>query len=356
MTLTLETAHNRAEAALSLCSPQIGAMPYPFTDANGRQTLRQFANGDCTSFAYDNLGRQTSRWYADNTRFSTVYDSVGNTVTMADSTGATTYAYDPNNRLTGKTDPGGLSQGYGYDIAGQRTKLVDPDGGVRSMTFDLDSRMSTTVLPNGTANSYLYDSAGRMTTLLQTNPTLNRLWSYDAAGQIVVAHRVEGANTYGATYLYDPVGNRQVIQDLNGSATTYLMDAKNRLIQDATSGTNAHTYNYSFDSNDNILTNSESGVLATNTYDIANRLTTSIAGSALTSYTFDLNGNQTVVNVAGVLTSMSYDKENRLSVYLSPSSSVSYTYSGDMLKRCEWVSGMPTTLIWDGQNYLEGRN
>jgi YD repeat-containing protein len=67
------------------------------------------------------------------------------------------------------------------------------------------------------------------------------------------------------------------INDLNASQTTYGYDAKNRLIQDVTSGTNAHTYNYSYDSNDNILTNSESGVVVTSTYDLANRLTTSIS-------------------------------------------------------------------------------
>jgi len=92
------------------------------------------------------------------------------------------------------------------------------------------------------------------------------------------------------------------------------------------------------------------------TYDIANRLTTSISGATVTSFSFDANGNQILVNIAGALTSMSYDKENRLNLYLASGSSVSYTYSGDMLKRCEWVSGTPTTLVWDGQDYIEGRS
>ncbi len=123
-----------------------------------------------------------------------------------------------------------------------------------------------------------------------------------------------------------------------------------------TAGANAHLYEYSYDSVDNILTNNESGSIATAMYDLASRLTTVISGNSVTSYAFDNNGNQTLVNAAGVFTTMTYDKENRLATYLAPGSAVSYTYSGDMLKRCEWVSGSPTTLVWDGQSYLEGRS
>ena len=89
-------------------------------------------------------------------------------------------------------------------------------------------------------------------------------------------------------------------------------------------------------------------------YDLANRLTTSISGAALTSYTFDPNGNNTVVLTTGAVT-MAYDKENRLVNYLSSAAAASYTYSGDGLKRSEWNAGIPTTLVWNGQDYLQGR-
>ena len=105
---------------------------------------------------------------------------------------------------------------------------------------------------------------------------------------------------------------------------------------------------------DNFLINNESGSIASNTYDIANRLVTSLAGSTMTTFTFDNNGNNTVVN-SGSPVSMSYDKENRLATYLASGTNVSYTYAGDNLKRCEWNAGTPTTLVWDGQDYLQGR-
>jgi len=50
---------------------------------------------------------------------------------------------------------------------------------------------------------------------------------------------------------------------------TYTYDPKSRLTQDATTGANTHTYDYTYDGNDNRLTSNETGALATWTYDMA---------------------------------------------------------------------------------------
>jgi len=64
----------------------------------------------------------------------------------------------------------------------------------------------------------------------------------------------------------------KTIRDKRGAITTYGYDAKYRLIQDATIGFSTHTYDYSYDGNDNRLTSTETGNLAQFTYDAANRL------------------------------------------------------------------------------------
>jgi hypothetical protein len=45
--------------------------------------------------------------------------------------------------------------------------------------------------------------------------------------------------------------------DIPGNTSTYSMGANDRLIQDVTTGPNAHNYMYSYDLVDNILRNSE---------------------------------------------------------------------------------------------------
>ncbi|MHB8635742.1 MAG: hypothetical protein ACYC96_04640 [Fimbriimonadaceae bacterium] len=164
-----------------------------------------------------------------------------------------------------------------------------------------------------------------------------------------------GTVSQWVTNLYDPSGSRSGAADLAGNLTTYAMDAKDRLIQDDTSGPNAHLYNYSYDLTDNILTNNESGTLTTSMYDPASRLTTSIAGTAITTFGFDANGNRTNVNAAGVLTTMAYDLENRLANHQQPGSVATFLYSADNLKRVEDIDGALTTLVWDGSSYLEQR-
>ncbi len=159
------------------------------------------------------------------------------------------------------------------------------------------------------------------------------------------------------TFSYDEVGNRKTIFDSNGASTTYTYDAKNRLTQDATAGTNAHTYNYSYDATNNRLTSNETGVVSTFNYDAASRLTTSTNGTLVTTYTFDANGNQTIVAVQGSSpVTMAYDKENRMTEYNDAGTRTTYTYSGDGLKRSEKDGSGTTTLVWDGSDYLQGRN
>jgi len=46
---------------------------------------------------------------------------------------------------------------------------------------------------------------------------------------------------------------------LNWAFTTYTFDGKDRLTLDVTSVTDAHTYTYTYDSRDNMLTATESG-------------------------------------------------------------------------------------------------
>jgi len=77
-------------------------------------------------------------------------------------------------------------------------------------------------------------------------------------GQIVsVISLASNSLLFLQTLTYDSAGNRVGSQLNNGSISVYSYDGKNRLVADTTTGTNAHTYNYSYDPNGDLLATRE---------------------------------------------------------------------------------------------------
>lgn len=100
----------------------------------------------------------------------------------------------------------------------------------------------------------------------------------------------------------------------------------------------------------------ESGTKTTFTYVAASRLTTSIAGTAVTTYPFDANGSQTNANAAGTITTMVYDFERRMVCSTNGAVSATITYSGEGYKRSTQAGGTTTAIIWDGLDILQERS
>jgi YD repeat-containing protein len=91
------------------------------------------------------------------------------------------------------------------------------------------------------------------------------VYTYDDLYRLTAADYTTGESYQ---YSYDSVGNR-LQQIINGDTTDYLYDAANRLSQ-------VDGQSYTFDDNGNLLS---TGVM-TNTFDAANRLTSSLRDGA----------------------------------------------------------------------------
>lgn len=74
-------------------------------DSAGRLTRRTDANGATNTFAYDVFNHLTRIDLADGSNLLYTYDVLGNRISMTDSRGATTYSYDPRNRLEADRRP-----------------------------------------------------------------------------------------------------------------------------------------------------------------------------------------------------------------------------------------------------------
>jgi YD repeat-containing protein len=232
---------------------------------------------------------------------------------------ATTYTYDGANRLIGRTDPGALSIAYRWNPNGTVFVLTNPDRERITYAYDRQTQRIAAADASGNITSIGYDALGRESTVLDSSG-MRMTTTYDADSQITAMLTAFGANVVARlTYAYDPVGNRTTLTDLNGSQSIYAHDAKKRLIQDNTTGTNAHDYTYSHNSNDNCLTESETGVIQFWTYDAANRIVTGVASGLTTTY--------------------ACSNERTLQKVTEPT--VTYTYGQDVEYRLAWQSVNP---------------
>ena len=228
------------------------------------------------------------------------YDELGRRRTATDArNGATTYAYDLLDRVLSVTSPapgdGAPAQttGYCYDAFGRSTALTNADN---TLTF-------TAYAPTGEKTNqwgsrtypvqYTYDYAGRMKTMRTWQDTNNAAtaavttWNYDSQRGWLLSKR--DATNQGATYTYTPAGRLQTrawarnvqtgytndvfgqvsrVVYSDGTAVTNGYDRLGRLVSAANSaGTVARVYSV----NGEMLSETQNGIVVTNTFDALGR-------------------------------------------------------------------------------------
>jgi RHS repeat-associated protein len=300
-------------------------------------------------YVYDALHRLSSKTYPDTTAVEYAYDLAGKVQQVSDPTGTYGFSYDNMGRLIGTSTqyaylPGfNFQNAYTYDAASNRTSLTAPDGSVSTYGYDSLNRL------NGLANSWAgsfgfsYDALSRRTQLTRSNG-INTNYGYDSVSHLLSVLHQAGANTLdGASYTYDPAGNRTAkTNDLNAVTSNYSYDPLYELTQ-VTQGSST-TETYSYDPVGNRL--SSLGV-PTYSYNSSNELTSNSSGS----YSFDANGN-TLSDASGK--SYTWDFENRLVQAVNPGVGTT-TFRYDPFGRRIQKSGPlgTTNYLYDGYNVIE---
>jgi RHS repeat-associated protein len=234
---------------------------------------------------------------------------------------------------------------YTYDAASNRTSLTAPDSSISTYGYDTLNRL------NGLANSWAgsfgfgYDALSRRTSLMRPNG-VNTNYIYDSVSHLLsVLHQAGTTTLDGASYNYDPAGNRTSKGNyLNGVTSNYGYDPLYELTQVTQGGST--TESYSYDAVGNRL--SSSGVPTYN-YNSSNELTSDSSGS----YTYDANGN-TLSDPSGK--QYTWDFENRLTQAVVPGTNGgTTTFKYDPFGRRIQKSGPlgTTNYLYDGPNALQ---
>jgi RHS repeat-associated protein len=379
------------DSGSSFSTPLVTLYTY---DALGN--LTQVVQGVQTrTFTYDGLGRRTSMTTPEAGTDNFYFTMSDNVTLCAGAAGAvcrktdargitTTYAYDAQNRLTGKAYSNGqgavtlqYDQGGAAAFAlGRLTKIIDPSGS-EAYTYDRAGRITQRQKVIGTTTypiSYQYNTGGQLTQI--TYPS-NRVVQQNVDNVGLLNTIVSGTTTYASipepptgyntagqlltfTYGNGVVANfgysaaRQQMTGLSYLKGTLTLFNLNYYYQkDSTNCTAGTTGN---DGLIECITDGvDSGRTINYTYDALNRLSTAVTNGSSAyaqwgiSETFDQYGNrlsQSVTAGSGPSNSLSFATTPSAGAYTNRPDGYSFDPSGNML------NDGSNTLTYDAENCL----
>jgi RHS repeat-associated protein len=293
-------------------------------DAASNVTGYRNRGGDSFVLTYDALNRLTLNNAPTGTNdTSYTYDLLGRTLSTAAGGQTLTFTWDAFGRRLSEGGPQGIVSSQ-YDLAGRRTRLTWPNAPAFYVDYDYDlTGALTTVRENGATTgqgvlaTYTYDNLGRRT-VLQRGNTVRTDYGYDGASRLTsLAQNLAGtAHDLTLGFTYNPAG-QIVTRTMSNTAYAYtpgtglynfVNNGKNQLtsVGGAAVGYDARLNitsqlgaSYGYNAL-NQMTSANPGTAATLTYDPASRLQQT-TGSTTTRYQYD--GVQLIAeyNSAGAL-------------------------------------------------------
>ncbi|WP_228064159.1 DNRLRE domain-containing protein [Streptococcus acidominimus] len=370
------------------------------TDANGNQTTYiyddhyrttgiRYPDGTSSSKTYDDQNRLASETNELGQTTTYTYDERGNVLTETRFDGAVkTSTYDNQNNLLSVTDFGGDTTTHEYDGKNNLTKTTLPDGTAISYTHDKQGRILSTTDAAGSTTSFAYEGAklvqitnplGGVSTLIYnahnqvtgiTNPRGGTTTiTYDAEGRKLSELDADGV---GTSHTFDQAGQVIGVTEGNGNTTSFSYDAFGRKIGASNGEGGSYSYTYDGVGNQLSVTDAE-GHTTTYTYDSRGRLLTETDATGkrvtfvrdalgrvlnrtneaghTTSLTYDdrYNAIKTVTDALGQVTENTYDASGHLTDVTYPigtKTNTTYDVMGRVLSYTD-ESGQTVTYIYD---------
>ena len=231
-------SYDAANRLVSLTNPLGQTTSYTYDDAN-RLTRKDCHNEAYATYTYDAANRlltlaNKNSSGATISSYTYEYDSVGNRVKMTEADGnETTYAYDDLYRLTGVTYPDSTSAAYTYDAVGNRVKLVEDGSTTTTYTYDAADRLLTA----GAAVTYDWDMNGNQITKTDASGTTS--YAYDCENRLT---SITFPDISTNSFSYYPDGRRLSKTAKSGTKINYFYDGFNALVDTDSGGTTVARY------------------------------------------------------------------------------------------------------------------
>ncbi|MEH0195340.1 RHS repeat-associated core domain-containing protein [Caulobacter sp. CCNWLY153] len=316
-------------------------------DANGNRTSWRRRDGTVIGYGYDALNRVVSKGGASIADVTYVYDLSGR-ATSTHFTGSgqgVTYTYDTAGRQRTEASLG-RTLIYEYDKSGNRTRLTWPDGNYVVNTVDAANRLKAVALTtNAPFLTYGFDIWGRRTSASYgTGATTT--WGFDVGNQMTsLAHDLPGA-TQDVAFGFDYNAAGQTVgQTVSNGAYVWNGETVSRNVTaDALNRDAAIAATGGYDARQNLIQDGGGRIFA---YDGENRLT-AMSGPASASLEYDPLGRLSRTTINGVVTQFLYAGDKLVA---------EYDGSGALLRRYVPSYGVDEAVLWwEGAGFGDARS
>jgi RHS repeat-associated protein len=351
-------------------------------DALSRLTDVKMPNNEETHYTYSLIGNLTQVTSPDGKIQEKVYDELGRLIKEIDANKfVTKYELDANHNITKKTDRNGkefiyvhsnrnfltLDDGpeenitFDYYKNGKRKSMTDSTG-ITSYLYDpYTDDLASVTYPDGRSIHHKYDSQ-RNRIQLTTPFGTEVFYQFTPNAQLEMVGYTKTNNVIvdpEVSYTYKKNGKEASIALKNGVQTEYTYDGLDlsALIQKNSSGTTLNSYSYQHDDNGNITSLTENNESYGFTYDSLDRISTSDMFNE--EYQYDKRGNRSTLTSSQLPApsdaTIEYDERNRIKKVTKDGKEVSYKYNGDGLLYERIEEGITTRYYYDdGDLIAEG--
>jgi RHS repeat-associated protein len=310
---------------------------------------------------YNSLRLPTEITRKDGTKLLMTYNSHGQplTTTLKDAAAATiqttTYTYNTGDRVASVDVDGRTVASYTYDSIGRVSTITDEDAVTETFTYDSLDRVTKVTYHDSTFTERAFHGITGMVAWERDRDGQRTLYFYDPRGQMIAANAPGqrfyywGYNNDGLmTLLIDPKGNKTTWEyDIEGRLVkkTLQDNAVEQLTWNTKSQVTQHTSPrgmksiFTYDTLGRLTstayqTSTGSTAFPTEsvTYDVLDRVATSVDGEGTTTYSFDTAGRLTSVDgpYGSDTVSYGYDDLSRIDEITTPGSiTQSFTFDSD---------------------------
>ena len=339
--------YNARNQLQSETHPESGGVGYTY-DPVGNVETRTDQEFGLTSFTYDGNDRLLKIDRPGSAHdVMQDWDDSDNRTLLKNGTVVSTFAYDPANRLTSRSDringlP--LSAPFVTTYVPDRKDNVDeihyPSGTGVGFTYDAENRL-TSIAGGGQvmAHTFVYHPSGGIESYRAGNGLLHttgyhptRYWpnSVNAGGQVQISYSA-----------FDRVGNVETVSDSRLGTIDPDYDRVDRMTS-ANAPSAWGTASFSYDRQGNRMTSQVGAATTTYGYNAKNRLKT-LSGAQVATFEYDANGN---VRADGGGT-YTYTPANMLDSATIAGATTRYHYDGDNLRKLK-LSGANTSIYLHG--------